>query len=1443
MQGRTLGSVQEETRVIDPVRYPALAAYADPLQDPVSAIIGREKEVREVLAGLHRPELSNLLLTAPPGSGKLVPLTTPIPTPEGWTTMGELRVGDEVLGSDGRPTRVSFLSEIDDTPELYDLTFSDGSVVRACVDHQWKVSSALQREMTYPKKLRASQEREHKARRREAAILAAGEGQDLSAGATAEELLELCASVDRLGWGKPLSLHNFLNRAGVSRWEEPRVRERSRQGKADDKMHLMKQVFAIGEALVAMSQSKGRGRASRPHDGKPVESVLTTGQMLDQGVRAGDADARANFAVRVCAPLELPEAELPMDPYALGVWLGDGHVNFAVQANITSMDPEVIERLAERTGHDCQGVVYREDSQALLYRVSGLGADLRRAGLSAGETKRIPKIFLRGSFQQRLELLRGLLDTDGTIDGNGSIELSFSCEQLATDAEELIRSLGIKVRRKVGEAGYRDAEGLYVGCQDRHRMHFTTDLQVFTLPRQAARLPERVRGTQKLLYIESIEPAPSEPGRCIQVDNDDHMYLVGRGLVPTHNTVLVQETMRRDPGRFYLEVDLARLRGRVAEHEMAAEIKKLFDEAQQFSIDEHFELVMFIDEFHQIVQMDATAVEALKPILAASGSRGIRVIAATTYEEWNAHIRPNAPLNERLQRINLTPAGRTMTVQILRSRAEKYGVADQLGSNDALLEQIVDLTDLHVPSSTQPRKSIGVLDGMIGWNKAFGDRLDLALAARVIKQIYNIDVLFSVDAASIQERLDEKVFAQKLATRTLTNRLHIAVAGLGNPTKPKGKFILAGSTGVGKSNMCSTPVAVTDGSTAGARWKTHGELEVGDFVFDRTGRPTQVLGVFPQGMREVYRVSFTDGRSLDVDGEHLWGVYTAKMRSNKHAGKHVAAKVMTTQEIVDAGVVRVYPGDARTHLKFFIPMNGAVAWPEAELEVDPYALGVFLGNGVRSIGRNPRLAISSADEHTVARVADIIGTGYKKTGSYLWVFPTGRPCGAGRDELFRTDALFASIPELIDCYSRDRRIPQQYLTSSIEQRWELVRGLFDTDGTIDPLTGRFNVSYSTFSEGLAMDLRQLLFSLGVSNSLNTWTRTKVDEHGVERELVEYDVHVKVADEDKPQFFSLPRKREIAERAALAKSGRSRVKKFDMVGITSIEKLAEPADSVCILVDNDEHLYQAGEHFVVTHNTELTVQLAKLVFGEDVNRLIRFDMSEFATPETMNTFRSELTKRVTYTGDCVLLFDEIEKADPVVRRLLLQVLDEGRLSDDLGKMTNFLGCYIVMTTNSGQEVFEKIGAYASDDEGGGDNLEDFQLLIRRSMVNSEFPPELLGRVDAIVPFQPLSDETKRKVIRRGLFGLQELVHRKHGVRLEVETRVVDFLLVDKGTDSASGGGARAAMSAIETYVKALVAEYINLNPGHRDLRLCVEGTLRGESDYIRRSKAQLVIKRK
>ncbi|MER6520101.1 AAA family ATPase [Streptomyces sp. NPDC001553] len=269
----------------------------------------------------------------------------------------------------------------------------------------------------------------------------------------------------------------------------------------------------------------------------------------------------------------------------------------------------------------------------------------------------------------------------------------------------------------------------------------------------------------------------------------------------TGKTALVQATMLMDKDRLYLEVDPARMISEAGTAEnMAATLKGFFDEAENFVKDEKHELVLFIDEFHQIIQLSDVATEAIKPVLAASGTRGIRIIAATTYEEFHKHISPNQPLVERLQRINLSPPDQATTIKILQGMADRYGVADKF-YDDHIFRQIYEYTQRYMPASAQPRKSILVLDSMVGWTRLTQRPMDRDLLSDVLMETLNVNVAFKVDGAKIKKQLDEKVFSQDWATGAVARRLQLSVADLNDKGKPMASLLFTGSTGVGKTEL------------------------------------------------------------------------------------------------------------------------------------------------------------------------------------------------------------------------------------------------------------------------------------------------------------------------------------------------------------------------------------------------------------------------------------------------------------------------------------------------------------------------------------------------------------------------------------------------------------------------------------------------------------------
>lgn len=248
--------------------------------------------------------------------------------------------------------------------------------------------------------------------------------------------------------------------------------------------------------------------------------------MLASKVRV-TAENAVNWAVDMAVPIGGAGIDAAIDPYVLGAWLGDGNTNGPA---LTCFDPEII---AEITA---AGYVLRPHKTSGRFGIIGVIDRFRSLDLL--NNKHIPAIYLRSAFEQRMAVLQGLMDTDGTIDKKGACEISLCHERLAKDTIELIRSLGIKASMTSSPAGYLK-DGVRTMTSTRYRIHFTTSLPVCRLPRKAARLPESTRPTQGLLYIVSVERVASQKVRCLKVEAADGMYLT-HGFIPTHNSLLTR---------------------------------------------------------------------------------------------------------------------------------------------------------------------------------------------------------------------------------------------------------------------------------------------------------------------------------------------------------------------------------------------------------------------------------------------------------------------------------------------------------------------------------------------------------------------------------------------------------------------------------------------------------------------------------------------------------------------------------------------------------------------------------------------------------------------------------------------------------------------------------------------------------------------------------------
>lgn len=327
-------------------------------------------------------------------------LDTPVPTPKGWTTQGELKVGDKVFDENGKPCTVTYLSPILNDRECFEVEFDDGTVIVSDANHRWQ-------------------------------------------------------TIDTRGQ-KP-SLY------------QPKV---------------------VTTAEIARTLRSPSGRLR--HRIEIAGAIKTTGK------------------------------KLPIDPYTLGVWLGDGRVNRGAicchKDDVEHLD------LISAAGYQLSSMNSQGDTR--YFTILGLRTQLGRLGLL--NNKHVPDIYLRASYQQRLNLLAGLMDTDGTCTKTGECRFTNREKRLAEAVHELATGLGIK--SNIRQIEVEQAQHYVVSFKA------SKSIKVFNLSRKHARQIEAVDTRAKARYVKEVRPCKSVPVRCIEVDSPNHLYLVTKSHIATHNT-------------------------------------------------------------------------------------------------------------------------------------------------------------------------------------------------------------------------------------------------------------------------------------------------------------------------------------------------------------------------------------------------------------------------------------------------------------------------------------------------------------------------------------------------------------------------------------------------------------------------------------------------------------------------------------------------------------------------------------------------------------------------------------------------------------------------------------------------------------------------------------------------------------------------------------------
>jgi len=455
-------------------------------------------------------EGTHAIIEAATGTGKALDVNTPIPTPIGWKRMGDLVRGDFVFDEQGHPTRVMAAFDVMYHRTCYEVVFSDGSSIVADAEHEWASHTNADRSWSSRPRTNAYATKNF---------------------VTSDQLAMLDRLIALSQNDNILSVDEAAALIGSHRWSVYQAAGKIAPANSEKRPAC----YPRQTLLTAVRGRLARDLSEQRRDGRAY--TLVTTERMAATLKVG-SPARANHAVSVAGPLVLPDATLPIEPYFLGIWLGDGS---CYSNQITSADPALITEI-EKAGytvrslksHPYQYAVDDENGKAVSRWQPGMTGRLRALGLRLN--KHIPAIYLRASEQQRRALLAGLLDTDGTVNRHGAVEFTTTNPRLAQDMYELVCSLGFRPSLRCGRSRYKGKD-----CGPKWTLAFTTDEQVFRLERKVTAHKERLRNyspeRNRFRYVVAVREVPSRPVRCIRVESQSNLYLAGQSMIPTHNSL------------------------------------------------------------------------------------------------------------------------------------------------------------------------------------------------------------------------------------------------------------------------------------------------------------------------------------------------------------------------------------------------------------------------------------------------------------------------------------------------------------------------------------------------------------------------------------------------------------------------------------------------------------------------------------------------------------------------------------------------------------------------------------------------------------------------------------------------------------------------------------------------------------------------------------------
>lgn len=1015
------------------------------------------------------------------------------------------------------------------------------------------------------------------------------------------------------------------------------------------------------------------------------------------------------------------DKQLPINPYLLGVLLGGGNFT-SDNCNILITD----ENTADKIGSILKdtGYYFVKDNNSNNYKINKIennnavgSGELDLVGLRGknDNEKFIPPIYLFAPIEDRFELLKGLMDIGGNVN-NESVAYCTSSLNLAAGIRELIRSVGGICNINSKHEFYE----LEIKISDPHK--------IFSNNKNMEDVLAKCKCNDLKCRIKSIEFVREDECQCIKVDSNDQLYITDNYVV-THNTAIVEGLVQlvvsgqcpdilKDK-KFYM-VDMGLL---VA----GAKYRGQFEERLKTIIKE-FEgdpnTILVIDELHTIVGAGAgegsvDAANMLKPPL----SRGsLRVIGLTTQEEYRKHIEKDAALNRRFQPVNIEAPTFEETCQIMEGLRPIYEEYHGVSITDEALIEAVRLSDRYITDRNFPDKAIDVMDETMSKMKlqfmqkpeaisALEKRqceLDELLNKAITEEDFEACETIAREMDGIEKTLEEenKKWSDSVKNRgSVVTPLEVAevvsfMSGVPLTrvnSEDKKKKLLSMEEDI-KKRIISQEKAIA------SLCKVVRRSRIGLKDPNRPQGSFMFLG--PTGVGKCHgkgtKILMYDGSIKNVEdiivGDQLMG-----------------------DDSTPRNVLSICSG--KDNMYQIQPTNG-----------DPFVVNsehiLSLKNSktkeIINISVKEYLTKSKAFKNTYKLYR--VGVDYPTKKVFVDPYLVGSLIGS--EYIFDLMHQYYTI-------SKEEFIPKDYLINDSRTRMLLLAGLVDSCGK---LRGE-SFEISTKHKQLAYQVCTLVRSLGLAAHINE----------------------KTLKEEKNYIISISGDIcRIPTRVINSKLNKAKRTK-DVLTIDFSIKPLGIGDYYGFTIDRN-HLYLLHD-FIVTHNTELARALAEYLFGDE-SHLIKIDMSEFMEKHTVSKLLGAPPGYIGYEGSgifekvrkkpyCVVLFDEIEKAHPDVWDILLQICEDGQITDSHKNVINFRNSIIIITSNLGVKTANTSSfgfAAARSDE---DNYESMKEVVMQELKKT-FKPELINRFDEIIIFDYLSSDDCLKIL--------DIYHDQYGKRV-------------------------------------------------------------------------------